>query len=232
MSTLDNINTNLCHLVKGWDESIDYRVKIWLHHEWCANREPGVVVECECPTVFENRAKTINHDGYLTQLRNFAEEGDSGPASTAERMPPNKPGSRPPGRMQGFNLLDEITSEAYSLADRVMAEIGMDATYVLVDLNNLLARLAIEARKREETIPTITRDIRDAFRKWVRDARKVLSYDLPEQMLADTVCGECGGGLAASTGSVRCAGTPASAPCGTVYDKHTWVSLLQEVPDE
>lgn len=67
-------------------------------------------------------------------------------------------------------------------------------------------------------------------RKWVHDARVLLGYESRKVVLADTVCGECGGALMVAvdaTSDVRCAGTPATESCGTVYGRLEWISLLQ-----
>lgn len=67
------------------------------------------------------------------------------------------------------------------------------------------------------------------LRKLRRQARLMLGYDAPLMVIADTVCGVCGGALTvardAST-SVRCIGTEDEEPCGNEYPQHTWISLL------
>ncbi|MEU3052247.1 hypothetical protein [Streptomyces griseus] len=223
---IDEIQANYDLLVRGWIESIDYRVKIPIHNEGCANKEEGVEIECACPTVIENRAKGIKHAGLLEQLRSFALDGDPGHRDDCERGAPNKPGSRPPGMMAGFNLLDEITCEANMLYDQVLIDIGNHRELALVAFPGVLSRMTRVAQDCEQSKPDTVREIRMHFAKWVRDARKVLSHDERASLLANTLCGECGGGLAAYRDTVKCIGTPEASSCGVVYGKEDWLDLL------
>jgi hypothetical protein len=222
----DEIQANYELLVRGWTESIDYRVKIAVHNPGCANKEEGVEIECACPTVVENRAKGIKHAGLLEQLRSFALDGDPGHRDECERGAPNKPGSRPPGMMAGFHLLDEITCEANMLYDQVLIDIGNHREYALISFPGVLSRMVRVSQDCEQGRPETVRAIREGFRKWVKDARRVLSHEERASLLADTVCGECGGGLAAYRTTVKCIGSPDTPSCGVVYGKDDWLDLL------
>ncbi|MFF8831354.1 hypothetical protein [Streptomyces sp. NPDC015131] len=205
--SIREIEQNVALLVNGWEERIEYRVKV--------------------SGQLEERANTVRMAGLLEQLRKHTGTTQNG---RAERGSPNKPGSRPPGSTTGFMLLDEITAEAGYWTDRVLIERGLDRTWALRPMPDLLLFMRDETRRLEETHPGLVADIAAATRAWVRDARRLLSLDARTVMIAGTVCGECGGGLAvaddAST-AVRCIGHPGTAACGVRYERHEWLGLLE-----
>ncbi|WP_146132522.1 hypothetical protein [Streptomyces solincola] len=208
-------------LIRGWTERIHYRVAVPTD---CAH------INCKCVAATEARAQTITHAGLLDQLKLFQQQGDPGPRDGAERGAPNKPGSRPPGNMKGFHLLDEISVEIMSFGQECAERAGYGPDVALVSVaGNLgnIRRLSTSAYDRDELLAY---DIRNRLRGWVRRCRLALAHDQPDEMLADTVCGECGGGLAVGRGAetdVRCVGTPEQPPCGVRYGRQDWVALLE-----
>ncbi|OII61192.1 hypothetical protein BJP40_06600 [Streptomyces sp. CC53] len=207
--SMREIERNVAALKDGYDERIEYRIRV--------NGD------------FEERANTVRMAGLLEQLRKVAIEGGRSPAGRAARRPPNKPGSQPPGRTDGLTLLDEITGEVYYWVDRVLMESGRDRTLGLSPMPALLDALVAETRLLEDTHPALVADIADATRTWVRRARRLLGHDESYVMLEERVCGECGGALAvardAST-AVRCVGSPDGGGCGARYERDTWLGLL------
>lgn len=72
-------------------------------------------------------------------------------------------------------------------------------------------------------------DLRRDLQQYVHRARLLLGYDVPMRMLADTVCGECGGGLMVAddaSSDVICVGSPSTERCGRRYDHTEWIQLL------
>lgn len=72
--------------------------------------------------------------------------------------------------------------------------------------------------------------IRRDLEALVRQARVTLGYEAPQRILADTVCGNCGGALRVASDAqsdVKCAGTESEPPCGTVYKRWEWMELLK-----
>lgn len=199
-------------LKEGWDERIEFRV--------CVGGE------------FEIRVNTVRMAGLLDQLRNYSRDGDPGPASGAQRGSPNKAGSRPPGRVGGFVLLDEITCEAAYWLDRILTVTGQDRTQGLKAMPGLLDAIVLECQRIEDTNPGLVADVACVTREWVRRARFLLAHEPGTAMFAGTVCGDCGGALAvsrdaASATSVRCIGGPAVAGCGRRYERGQWLDLYR-----
>jgi hypothetical protein len=57
----------------------------------------------------------------------------------------------------------------------------------------------------------------------------MLGYELPNVTLRDMVCDNCGGDLAVARDAgtdVRCTGKSPQPPCGRVYRRQSWPSLL------
>ncbi|MGW2206772.1 DUF7341 domain-containing protein [Streptomyces sp. NPDC001774] len=205
--TLRDIENNIADLTKAKTEKIEYKVRI--------NGE------------YEDRANTIPTASLYAQLKNFAQHAPNTPK--AERTPPNKPSSRPPGNMAGFLLLDEIASEAAYWTDRALIESGRDRENALNPMPNLLHVLTRELRHIEDAHPDVIDQVTTVTRGWVKRARHLLGHEQPQTMLTDHVCGECGGGLIVATDAstaVRCIGTPDTPSCGTTYTQDMWLQLL------
>ncbi|MFD8117065.1 hypothetical protein [Streptomyces microflavus] len=212
----EEISDLVKQLNRGWREKVHYRINITLKNEM------GVTTE--------ERAKTVAHPGLLAQLKEFEQNGDNGPRDGAERSAPNKPGSRPPGNMRGFHLLDEISVEVIRFTEDCYLNLSGPAENALCSVDELLDQLQRMAFNYADTQPEMVEEIRVRLRKWVRTCRLALSHDLRETMLADTVCGECGGALAVGKGEVtdvRCIGTPEAPSCGLRYKREDWLALLE-----
>lgn len=211
MSLVRDIERNVILLRDGWEEKVEHRVRVNGH--------------------LEARANTVRMAGLLDQLREYAIDGDPGPDNRAQRGSPNKAGSRPPGRVGGFILLDEINSEAEYWAERLLRETGRELSVMPAPAH--LGVLLDECRRLEETHPGLVGDVAAATREWVRKARKLLAHDDGQVMFAGTVCGDCGGGLAvqreaATATAVRCVGGPEAQGCGARYEREQWLELLGE----
>jgi hypothetical protein len=193
-------------LTVGWNERIEYVVSI------CGNREA--------------RAKTIRHDGLLAQLK-AASTSKPVAGAKSERGAPNKPASRPPGNMAPLNLIDTIYEEAQYLHDEIWCTVK-GVPPVVHEQAAYIHHLGILVAQAGE-YPELVRNASSAARSWVTRAKVMLGHQRPTVMLADKVCGECGGALSvaddAST-DVKCAGTPDSSPCGVIYRQEEWVAML------
>lgn len=154
--------------------------------------------------------------GLLEQLRTRAREpyatGPGGPSNN-----PNKSKSRPPVNQAMLDLVDEIEEGAIQwLACAAGAMPPARGWTTEEGVRTLLLHTA--------NWPGIE--------PWLRAQRDrcriMLGHDPRRVFLAHTVC-ECGGGLsvtADASSGVRCEGTPEAAPCGNVYEPHTWLELL------
>ncbi|MFF5973708.1 hypothetical protein ACFY7C_19485 [Streptomyces sp. NPDC012769] len=132
--------------------------------------------------------------------------------------------------MTGFLTLDEITCEAYMLLDRIFEEADRDRTWLAVSIIAVFAGLHYQVTQFAEARPDLARDIVKATDKWVRQAKAALRVTVSDAQFGDTVCGNCGGGLAVAwdnSSDVRCVGTPADAPCGETYPMSEWVALYE-----
>ncbi|MGW6255427.1 hypothetical protein [Streptomyces sp. NPDC055085] len=223
MSVLNDIEDNIRQLTEGWQEHIDYKIRI--HTEGCGTRE------CDCP--IELRGKTIRHHSLLRQLRDYAEDGDPGPQDDNGSVGNhNKSTSRPPGRVQGFHLLDEITVEAIYLFDRILCEMGLDRTRALrTGLDSILFAMRQDLRDHQDDYPHLLDEAREGTRDWVRRARQLLAHDERPEPLPGMVCGGCGGGLKlrkTPQPAVRCVGSLAAGPCGVEYPHTEWLALYEQ----
>lgn len=198
-------------LTRGWDEP---------------HVEHAVIIN----GATELRARTVRHPGLLAQLDAASKHQNTPTAGPATRA---RPGSRPPGNMAAFTLLDDISRQARDLLREMRAELGRTPTQehwgsTTAALTGLIpACLALEPH-RPETARYAVRETRC----WVRRARVVLGHEKPTSVLRDTVCGECGGALvvaADATTDVRCIGTPDTLSCGTVYERWRWLELAADM---
>lgn len=151
---------------------------------------------------------------------------------------PNKAGSRPPGNAAPLNLLHNIKEQAHQLLCEGIRLQGMEAVdawrhrKVVAVLKNLHA----EVLELEHVHPMFVCKVANKADTWVKDARLMLGYEVRHTMLADTVCGCCGGALSVprdASGDVVCVGLPdsnpenAQEPCGMKYSRWDWPDLLE-----
>lgn len=155
----------------------------------------------------EARVKAMRQQALIDQLEAvvvLTRTGDGAPSS-------NKPGSRPPGTLEPGAILEKLAV----LAGGRMC------------LRTRLRQLAESAPLMEDDE---ARNIAYEMGHLIRRARIHLGYDERPGMLADVVCGECGGALkTVREGSdirIWCAGTPENDPCGSKYRLSEWLHLL------
>lgn len=162
------------------------------------------------------------YDGLIGQL--MAQSTTPLPSRSGDAGGGGKPGSRPPMNMVYANAVDTIHEQAEDAWDAIAD--GAHGETTLAGLLATLRQTVVDyADERPEGAETVAR----AFRRWVHDARVLLGYESRKVTLADTVCGECGGTLAVAidaTSDVMCIGTAAADPCGMIYGRLEWVSLL------
>ncbi|MCX4912830.1 hypothetical protein [Streptomyces sp. NBC_00687] len=140
----------------------------------------------------------------------------------------DKPHSNPPGNQEALDLLMAIKADAAScfaaLREHLYPTHPQRAVDTVTALRTLPDWCAMAGGAE------VAGNVREVLRKHVRTARIVLGYDTRQHMLADTVCGDCGGALIvaddAST-DVRCIGSPDTPPCGTRYYRWQWIDLLE-----
>lgn len=171
----------------------------------------------------EARRAVRRYEGLLTQLTAqstvpLARTGANGPSG-------GKPGSRPPMNMAYANAVDTIHEGALT-AWAMLHEWGPNPKW---SLPVLLAQIQHTIEHDAGECPDECATVAGMARKWVHDARVLLGYESRKSTLADTVCGACGGTLVVAvdaTSDVRCIGKPPAEPCGMVYGRLEWVSLL------
>lgn len=193
---------------RGWNETIEYHVIIG-----------GVA---------ESRAKRMHYDPLLDQLqlaaRMPASMGSDGGCN------PNKSGSKPPLNIAPLNLIDDITSEAWTQVD-IFWELDADlARYrKAAMLDEIFTQLTSLCHKFEDTHPDHVYTTAKCGQAWVKRARILLGYEARETTLADMVCGSCSGALVVAVDAstdVRCVGSPAAPSCGASYPRLQWIDLL------
>ena len=223
------ISTNAGLLVSGWTERIDYVVEVATHE--CGRTAPLSTAHCECPTEKEKRSRSVQRPGLLEQLSEFKKHKDTDREPKAERGAPRvKTAGRPPGDLQGFFTLDEITCDVYSTADRILEEAGRDRSYIAgLNVQQALLALPYQCSRFGDERPDLAHQLAKATDNWVGAAKRALRMTVSDAIFGDTLCGNCEvGGLAIAwdnNSDVRCIGTPAQPPCGHVYPMSEWVSL-------
>ncbi|MFF7774941.1 hypothetical protein ACFZCG_10965 [Streptomyces tanashiensis] len=108
-------NENCKVLGAGWKERIDYTLPVVYHNLGTCSRANNRKPRCDCPVRPEERTKYITRESLLEQLRPYQQNRDTGRNPKSERGAPRvKTPGRPPGNLDGFFTLDEITCDAYS----------------------------------------------------------------------------------------------------------------------
>jgi hypothetical protein len=211
---MERVQENVDLLTEGWDEKVEYSVVVLLK---------GKHVE-------EKRARRVKQKGLLAQLREFAENKDTDRSRKAERGSPRvKQPGRPPGDMQGMFTLDEITCDAYMFIDRLYEEAERDRLGAAMNgIHMVLRGLPFQVSQFADARPDLARAAVKKTEEWVDKARRALRLVTGDVMFGDTVCGNCGGGLAIAvdnSSDVRCVGHPTAPPCGETYPRDRWLEL-------
>lgn len=215
-------------LGSGWSDQVEYSVDVKYHVDGCKQRLMGG--NCHCPVKTEKRSRYVKRDGLLEQLRNFQANKDVDRNPKAARGAPRVKKVKYMPELNGFFTLDEITSEAYMLLDRVYATGGRDRLAAAGPLAIVFSGLAYQMTMIVDEWPDLVREVLTATDRWVQQARQTLNLSVSQAQFADVVCGNCSGGLAVNwdnTGEVRCIGTPADPPCGESYGPSDWVGLYE-----
>lgn len=159
----------------------------------------------------ENRSESIQHSALIHQLVVHSHQ----PKSKMEdgSGDPNKPGSKPPAPLDTLALLDVIrdTCDYY----RSLAGVSPTFSAYIPGLRGMVAAAEVYD---DDTLRACLRD----FRWLSRRARILLGYEAPTRLIEGHVCGECGGAIRVAVDwstDPRCAGSPLSSPCGTVYPR-------------
>ena len=199
---VSDVRSSIDALTRGFSESVEYAVEV------NGKREA--------------RRTTRRHEGLIAQL----ELNSTTPLqSRVGGGGGGKPGSRPPINQVYADMVDTIHEQAL-IAHALLARDDDPVPIVLgVILENLRLMVMTEYATKAHECGTVAR----MLNKWVHDARVLLGYESRKVVLADTVCGQCGGTLVVAidaTSDVRCVGTEEGDPCGMVYSRLEWVSLL------
>jgi ribosomal protein S27E len=236
MNDAEFIASLTAQLADGWEERIEYQVSVKRHVTLCQLRRSVMSparqrhYECECPQGIEARARTVQLPSLMDQLQEAVAE----PVSIAggDGASGDKPHSKAPGNQEALDLLLSVKQDAYECYTALRR--AFYPTHAARGLPRVVSALRALpdwcAMANESGYEQVVCDVKEILRKRVRSARIILGYDTRQSMLADVVCGDCGGALIvaddAST-DVRCIGTPDAAPCGNRYFRWDWINLLE-----
>ncbi|SOE25632.1 hypothetical protein [Streptomyces sp. OK228] len=234
-SDAEFIASLVAQLAYGWGERIEYQVSVKRHvticQIWRSAMSPArrKHYECACPESIEARARTVQLPSLIEQLQEAVAEPVS--MTGGDGASGDKPHSKAPGNQEALDLLMSIKIDAaicYSGLRQVLYPAHPERNVSVVSALRALPDWCAMAS--DSGYEQIVCDVKEVLRKRVRSARIILGYDTRQSMLADVVCGDCGGALVvaddAST-DVRCIGTPDAAPCGTRYYRWDWINLLE-----
>jgi hypothetical protein len=228
-SLVERVQENCDLLTKGWRERVEYTEPVKYHDQGCAFS--GTPAPCECRVENEKRVRHVQQQGLLNQLRLYTKSKDTDRNPKSARAAPRVKTPKMHPELNGFFTLDEITCDAYMVIDRVMDEGGRDRNLVSNELTFVLSRLPYQMHEIVRDHPDLVRDMMKATDRWVAKARATLNLTVSDAMFADTVCGNCGGGLAVAwdgSSDVRCVGSPSEPPCGETYPMSEWVALYEK----
>lgn len=111
-------------LVSGFDERIEYDLRVTTHVENCVAVR-SMWAECDCPATIEKRVKTVRHAPLITQLgvavsaAPASQGGDSGRSATRVDSPF-------PGDFEALALIDELKRSLSSYVRRARSLLGYD----------------------------------------------------------------------------------------------------------
>lgn len=230
---MERLTDNVGQLVYGWREKVEYMVPIRYHDKgqctFATRMKNGDI--CNCPIKNEKRARHIQVDCLLDQLKEFAKSKDVDRNPKAARQAPRVKKVKFMPELNGFFTLDEITCDAYMLIDRAYEMADLDRTISSRPLSEVLGGLVIQMGQIVEARPDIVRDMVKATGKWVASARRTLNLTVADAMFEGVVCENCGGALSIAwdnSSEVKCIGSPSAASCGHTYPMSEWVALYEK----
>lgn len=224
----------VAQLVDGWEERIEYQVKIKRHtllcQALCVTMSPGKRkhYECTCHDDLEERVSTQWQRSLIDQLQEAVTE----PVSIAggDGASGDKPHSNPPGNQEALDWLYDVKSKASECYSRLHEALypthRTRAVSTLTALRTLPDWCAIAA---DSELYDPVCEVKETLRKLVRSARITLGYETPVSVF-EYQCGECGGALIAAADAstdVRCVGTDDAPSCGMKYFRYQWAELLE-----
>lgn len=225
------LRSNCERLTAGYEEKVDYKVKVAYHGATCRyhGRTNQPRLSCDCRTEEEARVRTIRRPGLLLQLRDYQKSKDTDRNPKAERAAPRVKTPKSHPELAGFFTLDEITVDVYTTVDRALEQAGRDRGWASDNILAVIGGLASQVGYFVDTHREVAQGILAASYKWVNQAERTLNITVADAQFADTVCGNCNGGLAIAwdnSGEVRCLGTLTTPPCGATYGPGDWLELF------
>jgi hypothetical protein len=229
---LERLRENCKILAEGYEERVEYRVKVAYHRGECKyhGKSTQPKDDCECPVVDEGRTRLIRRPGLLFQLKEFQQHKDVDRNPKAARGAPRVKTPKCHPELNGFFALDEITGDVYMTVDRALEEAGRDRSWATESVGIVVNNLPGQVAHFVETRPDVARHLARRSARWVETARRALKITVGDAVFEGTVCGNCGGGLATpwdASGDVRCVGTPTDPPCGETYPMSEWINLYE-----
>jgi hypothetical protein len=201
------------HCANGWYERVEF----------------GKLVQYEHGSTIEQRASSVWQQPLVTQLRlaRFAKrvtvkDGGSSPGKSHKKPPP-------PGNLEETDDIIHAIA-AVACKGRAFADSNSGPTPHAQDA---IFHLMVLKQDSHKLSAWQLAEITHQLARVVRRARIHLGYESDDMQFADTVCGDCGGALAAErrgATEVRCVGTPLKPSCGKVYPWQSWAELLAAGP--
>lgn len=123
-SDLDYCASLADQLTRGFDERIEYDLRVKTHTEGCLATRP-TWAECDCPDTLEKRVKTVRHAPLIAQLQAAV---SAWPATGQDNMQRSatRVDSPFPGDFEALALIDELKRSLSSYVRRARALLGYD----------------------------------------------------------------------------------------------------------
>lgn len=205
-------------LLDGWNEKIEFAVRIRLHGRACDPRH------CEaCPSVVERRTEVRRQPPLVTQLLE-ARWASPVVARDCEVQAIGKPKSKPPGNLV---RTDELIGDVWRIAQELEAEWRLGPEGGGLEMRSMAGTRALRALAAYEghADPLARRDACEALWRPYRRIRVMLGYDNDWIDIAGSTCGACEGGvLRVERGQptvVEC------KACSVRYPWQSWVAMLE-----
>lgn len=178
----------------------------------------------------ERRKAARRQEPLMDQLRKEVHEPRA-PKSSDGSKNANKASSKEPGNVRALHIIEDI--ECY-MATAQMRMRHVLRGYADIGETPAVATLSFMANRIESELVASGQIALDEticdLHKAVRQARTLLSYDVPKSALRDTVCDRCSGMLIVAqdaSSDVLCVGIEGMGGCGRKYRRTEWAKMLE-----
>lgn len=120
---LERIQSLTDELTRGFDERVEYDLRVTDHTPECAENNPRWAM-CGCPSVAERRVKTVRRAPLIDQLQEAIAEQSTGPDTGGRSSTRVDSGAL--GNLDALDLIQEIRRELSSAVRRARQILGYD----------------------------------------------------------------------------------------------------------